>query len=1204
MPTLRISQQPGSGPGKHQIAVSAENIPGIQNLSFSREIEFALSPREAERIRWYLEDYLQFDEDPAPQIAARVETLMAERGEDLFRKIFAGRDDASQLWTLAQLHLPQTRIEIATGVAEATAIPWELIRNPFTRANLALSVRSFVRAQPGAQAALAPSQGAGKVRILLAICRPSAEKDVPFRSVASRIVKGLSDKDREAFQLDVLRPPTYEQLAKELKLARERGEPYHIVHFDGHGVYADPENLQSEGPVLSNLMLKGGTTGPCGYLAFEDQGGKTGSKFVDGFAIGGLLRDAGVRILILNACQPAFAEARAKPNEEAPETALGEIEAYGSLAQAVVNAGAAGVVAIRYSVYVVTAAQFVAELYGALARGRTLGEAVAWARGNLADEPNRRIAYDARPLQDWVVPVVWERTPLRLWPQTPEGPSLRITLEREAASAGALDRELPKPPDVGFFGRDETLYALDRAFDSHRIVLLHAFAGSGKTATAAEFARWYALTGGVDGPVLFTSFERRLPLARALDKIGEMFGSALERSGVLWGAANDAQRREIALSVLKQVPVLWIWDNVEPITGFPAGTPSEWSAAEQKELRDFLSDARDTKAKFLLTSRRDEQAWLGEIPRRVKVPPMPMQERLQLASAIAQQRGRRGRRLADLPDLTPLLAFSQGNPLTIQVTVGEVLRAGIDGKELDAFVAGMRGGEGNFEDEEAEGRTKSLGASLSYGFSNAFNEEEHKRLALLHLFQGLVNVDVLRAMGDPGADWALDEVRGLTRDDGISLFDRAAEIGLLISHGGGYYGVHPALPWYFRDLFERYFGGEMAERARRAFVEAMGELANYYAKQYNAGNPQVLQALRAEEDNLLSAWQLARQYGWWGRVTSTMQGLRTLYKETGRGPAWRRLVEAVMPDFVDPRTDRPLPGREDEWRFVTHYRVLLARDERDLDNAERLQLLCVDWDRERASAALETEPAQRSDEQRNAIRRLAASIHQLGDIQRESDSPSCAESYREASDLSESIADRAEQRAIAVNLGLAYTDVAALRDFDAAESWLRQSMDLRSPEDALGRGKSLGQLGNLALLRFDDAVARKRPEDECLRLINDAARHYQQALELFPPTAIRERGVAHHQLAEAFERFGDLDRALQHYQQSIRFDEQAGDIFSAGQARFNVAVVLFRAHRFEDARAYAEASLSHFQSFGDRASEDVRRCERLLAAIRDMEATT
>jgi CHAT domain len=906
MAILRISQQRGSGPNRHHIAVEAE-VPGVQRLSFSREIEFALSPQEAERIRWYLEDYLQFDENPAPQIAARVETLMTERGEDLFRKIFEGRNDAMRLWAMVDPHLSSTRIEIATSIREATSIPWELIRNPDAGVNLALSAQAFVRTQMGGQTTIKPPPIADKLRILLVICRPRADRDVPFRSVASRIMKGLSDQDREAFRLDVLRPPTYEQLAKELRLAKQNGEPYHIVHFDGHGVYADPASVDSAGQGLSNVMLRAETTGPRGYLIFEDEESETRSKPVDGFKIGPLL-DAGVPILVLNACQSA--EARSTPNDDALASTREEIEAYGSLAQAIVDAGAAGVVAMRYSVYVVTAAQFVAELYGELARGRTLGEAVTFARDNLEKQPNRKIAYDARPLQDWVVPVVWERTPLRLWPQREEGAPLRIKLDSGAATAGALDAKLPPPPEVGFFGRDETLYALDRAFDRQSVVLLHAFAGSGKTTTAAEFARWYALTGGVNGPVLFTSFERRLPLARVLDKIGETFGPTLEASGVRWGAANDAERRQVALAVLQQIPVLWIWDNVEPITGFPAGTQSEWSAAQQQELRDFLLEARGTKAKFLLTSRRDEQAWLGEIPRRVKAPPMPMQERLQLAGAIAEHRGKR---LADLPDLAPLLQFTQGNPLTILVTVGEALRAGIDSKErLDAFVGGLRGGERNFEDEEAEGRTKSLGASLSYGFASAFTDEERKRLALLHLFQGFVDVDALRAMGNPQSDWALDEVRGLTREQGIDLLDRAAEIGLLISHGGGYYSVHPALPWYFRNLFDRYFAGEEAQRARRAFVEAMGELADYYSRQNNEGNRQVLDALMAEEDNLLVAWRLARQYGWWFRVISTMQGLRDLYTETGRGPAWRRLVESVTPDFVDPQTD----GRFQDARII------------------------------------------------------------------------------------------------------------------------------------------------------------------------------------------------------------------------------------------------------------------------------------------------
>ncbi len=1124
---------------------------------------------------------------------------MAERGEALFRAIFEGRNDAVQLWAFVEPHLSSTRIQVVTGIAEATAIPWELIRNLHTGVNLALSAQAFVRSQQGGPPSLAPGKVADKVRILLAICRPGAGEDVPFRSVAGRLVKGLSDSDREAFQLDVLRPPTYEQLAKELKLAKERGEPYHIVHFDGHGVYAEPEAVGGVGQILSKVMLKGETKGPRGYLIFEDPDSKARSKRIDGAKIGGMLRDTGVPILILNACQSAFAEAKSTPDENAPASAREEIEAYGSLAQAVMNAGAAGVVAMRYSVYVVTAAQFVAELYSALARGRTLGEAVAFARGNLADQPDRKVAYDPRPLQDWPVPVVWERTPLSLWPQKSDGPPLRINLGG-GATAGALDRELPKPPEVGFFGRDETLYALDRAFDRHKIVLLHAFAGSGKTTTAAEFARWYALTGGIEGPVLFTSFERGLPLARVLDKIGEMFGPALERSGVHWGAANDAQRRQVTLDVLRQIPVLWIWDNVEPIAGFPAGTASEWSATEQQELRGFLLAARETKAKFLLTSRRDEQAWLGEAPCRVEAPPMPMQERLQLAAAIAEHRGRR---LADLPDLAPLLRFTQGNPLTILVTVGEALRARITSKkQLDDFVAGLRRGEGNFEDEEAEGRTKSLGASLSFGFANAFTDDERKRLALLHLFQGFVDVDALRAMGTPEAEWALEEVRGMTREQGLDLLDRAAEIGLLIAHRGGYYGVHPALPWYFPDLFARHFAGEKAQRARRAFVEAMGELANYYHNQYEAGDRQVLDALMAEEDNLLAAWRLARQLRLWCRIISVMQGLSVLYRETGRDPAWRRLVEAVTPDFVDSGTDRSLPGRGEEWSVFTEYRVPLARKDRDLVRAERLQRLRIDWERERARPALATVPEQRTDDQRNAIRSLATSFHQLGEVQRESNNPACADAYREAFGLAQAIGDKAGQAVCAFSLGAVYMDIAELRDFDAAEYWLKQSLDLRSPGDAKGRAVSLSELGRLALERFDDAMENERPKEECLRLINDAARHYQQALELLPPTAITELGVAHNQLGRIYRRADDIDRALQHYQQSIRYKEQAGDIFGAGQTRSNVAIALSQAERFDDARAYAEAAFANYRSFGDRAADRVQKVKGLLAAIDEAEA--
>ena len=67
------------------------------------------------------------------------------------------------------------------------------------------------------------------------------------------------------------------------------------------------------------------------------------------------------------------------------------VRAYGSLAQEVMDAGVAGVVAMRYNVYVVTAAKFIGKVYASLLAGRQLGQAVTAARRHLAAEPQRAI---------------------------------------------------------------------------------------------------------------------------------------------------------------------------------------------------------------------------------------------------------------------------------------------------------------------------------------------------------------------------------------------------------------------------------------------------------------------------------------------------------------------------------------------------------------------------------------------------------------------------------------------------------------------------------------------------------------------------------------------------------------------------------------------------------------------------------------------
>lgn len=122
------------------------------------------------------------------------------------------------------------------------------------------------------------------------------------------------------------------------------------------------------------------------------------------------------------------------------------------------------------------------------------------------------------------------------------------------------------------------MLALDRAFDRDPLVLLQSYAGSGKTTTAAEFARWYQKTGGVDGPVLFTSFDRYLPLPSLLDTFAQVFETELQQAGVHWLTLDDAGGRHGALGL--QDPGLgrgWMEDTRLMGPPDPATIPAAFS---------------------------------------------------------------------------------------------------------------------------------------------------------------------------------------------------------------------------------------------------------------------------------------------------------------------------------------------------------------------------------------------------------------------------------------------------------------------------------------------------------------------------------------------------------------------------------------------------------------------------------------------------
>jgi tetratricopeptide (TPR) repeat protein len=1243
MPVLRISDVPLDG-GARRVEVTWQD--GQARRVAVSSFNYRADDREAERVRWYLEDYLEFPAYPAPAVAIEAESGLARTGAELFRDVFADQD-AAMIWGLAQARLGQVRVEVDTDPAEAPGLPWELLRDPGTDTALAIGAGEFVRThlRTAGQVRL-PAAAGDELRVLLVICRPGGREDVPFRSVASRLVRGGANQ-MEGLRLDVLRPPTFARLSQVLHQAADAGRPYHAVHFDGHGTYLDLANLADEvdevdadrpasgggngGVELSPLRYGPSVAGPVrkgphGYLVFEDPAAAGNQQLVDGPTLGRLLTAAGVPVLVLNACRSGWAEARAQPaapdadSEPGPVAgeAAGEaaeradvharIRAYGSLAAEVADAGVPGVVAMRYIVYVVTAAQYAADLYAHLLAGESFGHAATAARRALAADPTRQVGPVPVALQDWAVPVVYEAAPLTLLqPERREAPLIRLPPDAGAEAARSDGGAgVPRPPDAGFFGRDETLLALDRAFDTQQAVLLHAFAGAGKTTTAAEFARWYAATGGLhhpdlgDGLVLWSSFEHHLPLDRLLDAAGDAFAPLLEANDIHWQAITDpGTRRDLVLQILAQIPTLWVWDNTEPVTGFPPGTASAWTADEQDQIADFLRDlAQQTQCKVLLTSRRDERVWLGALPARIGLPPMPMRERLQLARALAARHGHHD----PGTDWRPLLRYSAGNPLTITVLMGQALRDNLTTtEELEKFVARLRAGEATPEagEDAALGRDRSLAASLSYGFTHAFTETERAQLAVLHLFRDTVDADALRLMGDPdiaGPD-AVPQLADVTRETAIGLLDRAAAIGLLTPLGGGYYAIHPALPWYFTTLYNSAYSTPSTTDPTRAYTSALGLLGDYYTRLLAEGHVDLVPTLAAEEGNLHHALALALDARNWNDATSCLQSLRALYLPTGRDGEWARLVGQVTPVIIDPAADYPLPGRENAWSLITEARAELAINARDWPAATHLQNLRITWNREQAAAALATLASQLTPTQRNQIRTLAASLQYLGLILYRQEDPGCLPQYQEALTLTQRIQDTAAENILALTLGNAYLNVPALRDLGQAQHWYRRSLDLTPEHDPVGRARSLGQLARVANERFLEGRAADEPETVLLGHLNAALHGYQQTLGLFPADDAENLAVSHNQIGVIYDLAGDTRQALHHYQLSIRHKEARGDTYGAGQTRYNVALLLEADDRPGDALHYARAALYDFERTGPGAARNASIAREYIARL-------
>ena len=560
---------------------------------------------ETDELRWYLEVYPGWPLGVFRERAMGIEGRLRAWGGELYGATL-GREEHAGIVAAWRRAADEGAASLTVrldggGDEEAGArllgLPWELM---FVDGGPLSGVRAVVRRQRDVAGTVTLPPPRDPLRILLLVARPEAE-GLPFldpRAAAGPLVEVLTPLGRRA-KLTVPLDGTLEALRDALSIAQQEGRPFHVVHFDGHGVVDEGRGV--------------------GQLCFEFPGDVDGGKperrpaLVDADTLGELLADQGVPLVLLEACQ----------------TASSRVPVSASVASALLDRGVPSVVAMSHTVRADTTRRFVDTFYSRLAAGEPISSAVAAGQRRLRQDCARRalgasagdqaapapaIARGERgqpALQDWFVPVLF---------QVRGGDGVLLGVGegeggegqgggRAGADAG---EDLPAAPAHGFVGRAWDLTVLERRLRDARWLSVVGDGGQGKTSLAVEAARWLVGIRRFER-VAFVSVEEHGEARVVIDRLGRQLipgfsVAAVEGSGDR-EQRLDRARAEVARALAER-PTLLVVDNLETVIAPPwrsrdetAPGPSEAPAAHA-ELMSLLAGLAGVGAtRLLLTSR-------------------------------------------------------------------------------------------------------------------------------------------------------------------------------------------------------------------------------------------------------------------------------------------------------------------------------------------------------------------------------------------------------------------------------------------------------------------------------------------------------------------------------------------------------------------------------------------------------------------------
>jgi tetratricopeptide (TPR) repeat protein len=1140
-----------------------------------------LGPIEADDLRWYLEDYFRWPVGLFAQRAREIERRLPEWGRGLYAAVMtpeAAREAVTAWRNAATNGERRFSVEVDSNLPDGSpaprepaareaacqlfALPWELIHDD--RGYLFQGARPVGVHRRLPQRKHDPDKPVElPIRVLLVSPRPEDKlaSYIDHRSSALPLVDALEGLG-DLVELSVLAPPTLPALRRALDGAHRAGRPFHVIHFDGHGVYSREHGL--------------------GSLCFEDpddveQLRDRRSRTVPADELAGLVRDHCIPVMFLDACQTAHAEH----------------DVAASVAGRVLEEGVASVVAMSHSVLMETARRFVGAFYSQLCQGATVGSSMLTGQKALADDRQRGQIPGAGPLSldDWFVPVLYQQDhDHQLFRRLPGEAARRLLESIRRKSMGWL----PDPPPHHFIGRSRELLVLERLLSRERYAVVIGSGGEGKTTLAVELARWLVRSYRI-GRVAFVSVEYVQNARAAIDGIGRQ----LLPEGSDWSVAKFKDEKEALMHIERAVrdePTLLIFDNVESILPDRSGQapPAAMPFADLFALVEWFLGA-DGRTRVVFTSRERLQAPFDDEACAVSLGALSPGDALQLVAAVMRRAG-----------LKPLAADPGETAEEIRELVDSVgcharaltlLAAEVAGRGARATTANVQRLMTELERRHPDDRERSLFASVELSVRR-LTPTTRELIRNLAVFHGGAHVMVLHIMLGGAAD---------NFEPTVAILRELSAVGLGEDMGDSHLRLDPALPAYLLELVPP---GEQTE-LRAHWADAMQYLVKYLVEQHSKDAGVSARLTVLELPNLLALIEWLRDEAAPEEAVEGAEAVERLLMRLNHPAALAHVVavreaaEARLGDwgaarFLAASVEQLITAGDIRAAYVSAQK-LLADSLRGGESAYPtaaydLAIAHYTWARVLRMGGAAADALGSMAEAQTRFETLAASgvpeADQMAAVAL-SDRGLClidlGRFSEAASAYEEAIARYEKQHAvrhIAVAKGQLGTIYFYQGNFAAALA------SHRAAKDAFA---ALGEPGSVAAAWHNIGMVCRKAEQ-----FDEATNAYTQALAIWVQLGDRAREAA------TLGELGNISQARGRLEDVVAFQRQAADKFAElhdlageGKARTNAGDALVKLGRFDDARRELDRAMACNGPFGQAATP-----WRTLMILHDLEEAT